>query len=57
MTDLNYYFDWYRFTNESMIRFARMKLTGSDRIYWTLIERVHETWDFHKDLGGNKIET
>ena len=43
MEDLNYYFDWYRFTEKNMIRFARMKLTESVRIYWTPAERVHET--------------
>ena len=43
MADLDYYFDCYRFTKECRIRFARMKLTGSVRIYWTSVERVHET--------------
>ena len=31
MTDLDYYFDWYKFTEESSIQFARMRLTGSAR--------------------------
>jgi len=33
MTDLGYYFDWYRFTEESRVRFARMRLSGSDIIH------------------------
>ena len=33
IADLDYYFDWYRFTEESRIRFARMRLTWSVRIY------------------------
>jgi len=33
MTDLDYYFDWYKFTEKSRVRFARMRLTGSVRIY------------------------
>ena len=28
MTNLNYYFDWYRFTEESRVQFARMRLSG-----------------------------
>jgi len=28
MIDLDYYFDWYGFTEESRIRFARMRLVG-----------------------------
>ena len=44
VADLDYYFDWYRFIEESTqsrARFARMRLSGSVRIYWTSIERVH----------------
>ena len=33
ISDLDYYFDWYRFAEESRVRFARMSLSGSDRIY------------------------
>jgi len=42
ITDLDYYFDRYRFTEESRIRFTRMRLIGLTRIYWTSVERVHE---------------
>ena len=31
--DLDYYFDWYRLTEESRVWFARMRLLGSARIY------------------------
>ena len=41
MANLDYYFDWYIFTEESRVRFDRMRLLESDRIYWTLLERVH----------------
>ena len=30
---VDYYFDWYKFTEESRVRFARMRLTRSARIY------------------------
>jgi len=40
-TNLDYYFGWYRFTEESRVQFARMRLLESARIYWTLVERVH----------------
>jgi len=57
MKNLDYYFDWYRFTKKSRVWFARMKLTGSARIYWTSVDIVHEAWGFHKVLGENKTET
>jgi len=31
-----------------------MRLTGSVRIYWTSVEKVHEAWGFHKILEGMK---
>jgi len=33
MADLDYYFDWYMFTEESRVRFVKMKLSGSAKIY------------------------
>ena len=33
MADINYYFDWYRFTKESRIQLVRMRLTRLVRIY------------------------
>ena len=41
MATLDFYLDWYMFTEKSRIRFARMRLTGFARIYWTSVERVH----------------
>ena len=41
MTNFDYYFDWYKFTEEGRIRFAKMRLLGSVRICWTLVEKVH----------------
>ena len=41
MPDLNDYFNGYRFTEESRVQIARMKLSRSARIYWTSVERVH----------------
>jgi len=37
IADLDYYFDWYRFTEECKVQFARMRLSGSARIYWTSV--------------------
>jgi len=56
MADLDYYFDWHKFTEENRIRFAKMRLTISARICWTSVERVHKAWDFHRVLRGNEIE-
>jgi len=33
IADLDYYFDWYRFTEENRVRFTRMRLSVSARIY------------------------
>jgi len=52
-----YYFDWFRFTEESRIQFARMRFTWSVSIYWISVERVYEAWGFHRVMGGNEIET
>jgi len=57
MADLDYYFDWYRFTEENKTQFARMRLTRSARIYWTSTERAHKAWGSHRVLGGNETET
>jgi len=56
VADLDYYFDWCKFTEESMIQFVRMRLTWLVRIYWTLVEKVHAAWGFHRVLRGNEIE-
>jgi len=42
MSDLDYYFDWYKFTEKSRIRFIRMRLIEPARIYWISVERVNE---------------
>ena len=38
MANLNFYFDWYKFTEESRVRFAWMRLSGSAKIYWISVE-------------------
>ena len=40
MADLNY-FDGYTFTEESRVRFSRMRLSRSARTHWTSVEKVH----------------
>jgi len=34
------YFEWYDMSNERIVRLARMKLQGSTKIFWILIERA-----------------
>jgi len=34
----DYYFNWYRISDERKVRLARMRLTGSVKIYWTSVE-------------------
>jgi len=41
------------FTKESKVQFARVKLTGSVRIYWTSVESTRGV-DFHRVLGWNE---
>ena len=50
MADIDYYFDCYKFIEESKIWLARMRFTGPARIYWTLVKRVHEAWGFYRVL-------
>jgi len=38
IVDLDYYFNWYRFTEESRVQFARMRMSGSAIIYWISVE-------------------
>jgi len=33
LADLGYYFDWYKISQEHKVRLARMRLTGSVRVY------------------------
>jgi len=40
IADLDHYFNWYRFTEDSRIQLARMRLSGSARIYWISVKRV-----------------
>lgn len=39
---MNDYFDWYDISNECRIRFAKMKLEGFARMYWTFVIRGRE---------------
>ena len=40
ISDMNYYFGWYDMSDERKIRFAKMKLVGQARQYWTNIEKL-----------------
>jgi len=50
---MDHYFDWYDMSDERRVRFAKMKLVGQVRQYWTNDEKLmrlrhHEaiqTWD------------
>jgi len=39
LANLDYYFDRYRISEVCRVRFARMRLMGSARTYWTSVER------------------
>jgi len=56
IADLDYYFDWYRFTEESSVQFARIRLLGSVRIYWISIEREYTRCETFIVLGGNETK-
>ena len=56
LTNLDYYFDRYRFSEEGKVQLARRKLVGSARIYWDTVEghcvrrrAPIENWDKIKD--------
>jgi len=52
---LDYYFDWYMILEECKARFARMRLVGSVRIYWTSVEIAQGAISIV--LGGAKMQT
>ena len=37
---MNHYFDWYDMSDERSVRFAKMKLVGQARQYWTNVEKL-----------------
>ena len=51
--NIDHYFNWYNMSDERRIRFAKMKLIGHDRQYWTTVEKLMsfkrqkpiQTWD------------
>jgi len=53
ISDMDHYFDWYDMSDERRIQFAKMKLVGQARQYWTNIEKLMrlrhqeaiQTWD------------
>ena len=56
LSNMDYYFDRYRFSEEGRVQFARRKLVGLVRIYWDIIEGdcarrmvLIDTWDELKD--------
>jgi len=50
---MNHYFDWYDMSDERRVWFAKMKLVGQARQFWTNIEKLMrlrhqediQTWD------------
>jgi len=39
---IDHYFDWYDMSDEKRIQFAKKKLVGQARQYWTNIEKLME---------------
>ena len=51
------YFEWSGKSDERRVRFARMKLQGSVKIFWPSVERTRETiYGPYRDLGRNERE-
>ena len=40
LADMDHYFEWYDMSEERRIRFAKMKLVGQAKLYWTNYERL-----------------
>ena len=56
LADIDYYFNWYKISKECKVQLARMRLTWSNKVYWSSVERscvrnrvLIETWDEMKD--------
>jgi len=45
------YFEWYNMSDERRVRFARMKLQGSFKIFWMSGEKARDTTYLYRDLG------
>ena len=37
---MDHYFEWYDMSDERRVRFAKMKLIGQAKLYWTNYERL-----------------
>ena len=40
LADMDHYFEWYDMSEERRVRFAKMKLVGKAKLYWTNYERL-----------------
>ena len=40
LADMEHYFEWYDMCDERRVRFAKMKLLGQAKLYWTNQERL-----------------
>ena len=63
LAEMEYYFEWYGVYNERRVRFAKIKLLGQAKLYWTNQERILArggrllmiTWDEMKECLKKKI--
>jgi len=37
---MDHYFDWYDMADKKRVRFAKIKLVGQARQYWTNVEKL-----------------
>ena len=62
LSDMDHYFEWYNMDDERRIRFAKIKLLGSAKLYWSNHERLMRrggrapvtTWDEMKIILKEK---
>ena len=40
LADMDHYFEWYNMSEERQVRFAKIKLVGQAKLYWTNHEHL-----------------
>ena len=56
LADMDHYFEWYDMSEERRVRFAKMKLVGQAKLYWTNYERLMTRGNRASAISWDKIK-
>ena len=51
LASIEEYFDWYDMSDDRRVRFAKMKLVGLAKVWWTgglVLKEILRVWDYHQ---------